>query len=88
MKICRGSCRLDEIVVALEPHETRFMQTIINSSEKQGIKISVIPFYNDFLPAHPVIEEMDNVKLFSVRTTPFDDPLNALLSALQTSSFH
>ena len=70
---------IDEIVVALEPHETRFMQTIINSSEKQGIKTSVIPFYNDFLPVHPVIEEMDNVKLFSVRTTPFDDPLNAFV---------
>ena len=70
---------VDEIVVALEPHETRFMKSIIETTEKEGIKLFVIPFYNDYLPANPVIEEVDDVKLFSVRTTPFDDPMNAFI---------
>ncbi|MBR0462249.1 MAG: undecaprenyl-phosphate glucose phosphotransferase [Erysipelotrichaceae bacterium] len=69
----------DEIVVALEAHEIDFMKTIIETTEKQGIKIYVIPFYNDYLPPDPLIEEIDNVKLFSVRTTPFDDKVNAFI---------
>ncbi|MBR2801290.1 MAG: undecaprenyl-phosphate glucose phosphotransferase [Erysipelotrichaceae bacterium] len=70
---------VDELVVALEPHETKFMKQIIAATEKQGTKISVIPFYNDYLPAHPVVEEIDDVKLFSVHATPFDDPLNGFM---------
>ncbi len=70
---------VDELVVALEPHETMFMKTIIDVTEKQGIKLSVIPFYNDYLPSNPVIEEIGNVKLFSVISTPFDDPFNAFI---------
>ncbi len=70
---------VDELVVALEPHETKFMKKIISATEKQGTKLSVIPFYNDYLPSSPVVEEIDNVKLFSVRTTPFDDSFNAFV---------
>ena len=69
----------DELVVALEPHETKHMQQVVAASEKSGIKISMIPFYNDYLPVNLVVEEVDNVKLLALRTTPFDDPVNAFV---------
>ncbi len=70
---------VDELIVALEPHETVYMKQIMEVTEKQGIKTSIIPFYNDYLPLNPMIEEIDRVKLFSVRTTPFNDPFNAFV---------
>lgn len=70
---------IDELVIALEPHETEFMKYVIDSSEKSGVKVSIIPFYNDYLPVHPIIEEIDEVKLFSIHTTPFDNPVNAFI---------
>ena len=73
---------IDELIVALEPHEFHFMSQVISSSEKSGVKVSVIPFYNYYLPANPVVEEIDNIKLFALRTTPFDDILNAFVKRL------
>ena len=70
---------IDEVVVALEPHETYFMKSIIEATEKQGVKISIIPFYNDYIPAHPSVEEVGDCKLFNIRTIPLDYPMNAFL---------
>ena len=70
---------VDEVIVALEPHETRFMNTIIAACEKQGTKIRIIPFYNDYIPSRPTVDVIGSVKLISIRTIPLDNMLNAAL---------
>lgn len=70
---------IDEVVVALEAHEMHFMPRIILSAEKQGLKLSIIPTYNDYIPSRPTIELVDEIKLIHVRSTPLDNPLNALI---------
>lgn len=70
---------VDELIVALEPHETHFIKKIIEISEKQGVRISIIPFYNAYIPSHPTIEEIGNCKLINIRTTPFDNILNSFI---------
>lgn len=70
---------VDEVIIALEPHETQFLNIIISSCEKQGTKISIIPFYNDFIPARPTIDVIGNIKLINIRTIPLDNLLNAIL---------
>ncbi|MFQ8998989.1 undecaprenyl-phosphate glucose phosphotransferase [Allofournierella massiliensis] len=70
---------VDEVIVALEPHETQFMNTIIASCEKQGAKIRIIPFYNDYIPSRPTVDVIGSVKLISIRTIPLDNMLNAAL---------
>ena len=65
--------------MALEPHETQFMNTIIASCEKQGAKIRIIPFYNDYIPSRPTVDVIGSVKLISIRTIPLDNMLNAAL---------
>jgi Undecaprenyl-phosphate glucose phosphotransferase len=71
--------RPDEVVVALEPHESQMMSTIISACEKQGVRTSIIPYYNDYLPAHPYVETIGNNKLMNIRTIPLDNLGNALL---------
>ncbi|MFI3257674.1 MAG: hypothetical protein R3Y36_05190, partial [Spirochaetales bacterium] len=44
---------IDQVVLALEPNEIGYISDIIDVCEKQGTKIYVIPFYNDFFPAMP-----------------------------------
>lgn len=68
---------VDEVIIALEPHETHFMNMVISSCEKQGTKISIIPFYNDYIPARPTVDVIGEVKLINIRTTPLDNLLNA-----------
>lgn len=70
---------IDEVVVALEPHEQQFMTTIINACEKLGTKISIIPYYNDYIPTNPTVDVVGESKLFNLRSIPLDNIGNAVI---------
>lgn len=72
----------DEAVIALEPHEFDKMPTILAACEKQGVRTSIIPFYNDYLPMHPIVETVGDTKLINVRTIPLDNLWNAMIKRL------
>lgn len=65
----------DELIVALEPHEIRFMEQVLACADKEGIKVCIIPFYNDYIPTHPVVDVVGRTKLINIRTTPLDNVL-------------
>lgn len=62
----------DELVVALEPDEVGYMKFILDVADKEGTRISIIPFYNEYIPAHPSIEVVGDTKLINMRSTPLD----------------
>lgn len=64
---------LDELVIALEPHEVGFMKYVLEAADKEGIKVTLIPFYNEFYPAHPTFETIGNSKTINLRATPLDN---------------
>ncbi len=64
---------IDEVIVALEPNETQFVRKIISICEKNGTKVSVIPFYNDIIPSNPTIEIIGKSKLINLRSNPLDN---------------
>ncbi len=68
----------DRVVIGLEPDEIEYMPTVINACEKQGTKIYVIPFYNDYIPSAPEIEVLGDVKLINMRTIPLDNAFSAI----------
>ena len=65
--------RVDEVIIALEPHETQFMQHVFAATDKEGVRVSLIPFFNDFYPSHPVIDNIARTKLIDLRATPLDN---------------
>ena len=68
---------VDEVVAALEPADLTELPHIIQATEKEGAKVSIIPFYNNYIPASAKIEIVGNTRLINVRTTPLDDPIKA-----------
>lgn len=64
---------LDELVVALEPHEVGFMKYVLSVADKEGVRVNLIPFYNDYFPTHPTIETVGRTKLINLRATPLDN---------------
>ena len=68
----------DGLIVALEPHEIRFMTEVLGVADKEGIHIEMIPFYNDYYPVHPTVETVGNIKLFNLRATPMESVFNAV----------
>lgn len=63
---------VDELVVALEPHEVIYMKQVLEVADKEGIRVSIIPFYDEFIPSHPSIEVVGDSKLINMRSTPLD----------------
>lgn len=66
---------VDEVVAALEPSEIGFMKQVLSTADKTGVRISIIPFYNDYIPAYPTIDVVGRTKLINMRTTPLDNVL-------------
>ncbi len=70
----------DQVVVALEPDETGYIKAVLEAVEKEGVPVSMIPFYNEFFPSQPTFESFGKTKLVNLRSTPLD---NIALSVLK-----
>ena len=72
----------DEVIAGLS--ETEFTQTpdIIAACEYSGAKLSLIPFYAQYLPAHPQADFLNGIPLINLRKVPLDNLLNAFLKRL------
>ena len=77
-----ASSEIDEVVVALELEDATLLPQIIAATEKYGTKVSIIPYYNDYIPSSTTIQTLGDCKLLSLRTTPLDFPGNALVKRL------
>ena len=64
---------IDEAVIALEAEEYGHITTLIAACEKSGVKYLVIPFYNDLIPANPVIENVGRSKLINMRANRLEN---------------
>ena len=63
----------DEVVVALEPEDAGYIQTVLDAAGKEGLRIFMIPFYRKYYPRHPTIESFGNSIVIDLRATPLDN---------------
>ena len=63
----------DEVVVALDPQDIHIMPDIMMAADKEGVRLSLIPFFNDYIPKTPSIVSLGRTKLIDMRVTPLDD---------------
>ena len=68
-----ASPEINEVVIALEPEEYNRLWIIIPACEKNGVKYSVIPFYNDIIPSNPTIETIGRSKLINMRVNRLEN---------------
>ena len=68
-----SSADVSEVIIALDPEEYNRLWVIIPACERNGVKYSVIPFYNDIIPTNPTIETIGHSKLISMRTNRLEN---------------
>lgn len=73
--LARGG--FDEVVAALGKEESAYISQVIEACEKHGTKVSVIPFYADYMSSHPYIDEVGGIPLMNIRRIPLDNLANA-----------
>ncbi len=64
---------INEAVIALDPDEYIHIRDLIAVCEKNGVKYYIIPFYNDIIPANPVIETIGESKLINMRSNRLEN---------------
>ena len=69
----------DEAIVALEAEEFQLLPKVINSCEKAGVKLCVIPFYLKYMPSKPYMDDIEGIPLINIRRIPLDNILNAIV---------
>ncbi|MBQ9413455.1 MAG: undecaprenyl-phosphate glucose phosphotransferase [Oscillospiraceae bacterium] len=72
----------DEVVSAIEMEDYRMTPQIIHACEQTGVKLSIIPFYADYMPAHPQFDDIDGIPLMNIRRIPLDNFANAFVKRL------
>ncbi len=68
-----SSPEIREVVIALEPDEYSLIWSVIPACERNGVKYSVVPFYNNLIPSSPVIETIGKTKLINMRTNRLEN---------------
>lgn len=69
--------RPDEVVSAVEFKDLHQTAQIIYACEKTGTKLSVIPFYAEYMTSRPQFDELAGIPLMNLRYIPLDNWLNA-----------
>ncbi len=69
----------DEVIAGLAENEYAFMPDIIRACEHSGTKLSLVPFYAQYMPAHPQFDSLNGVPLINLRRIPLDNLGNAFL---------
>ena len=63
----------DEVIVALEADEAAQIKPILAAVEKEGVRVSLIPFYSEYIPSRPMINAVGHSRLIDLRSTPLDN---------------
>jgi len=69
----------DEVVAALDKDDYDRMPEVIRSCEKTGVKLSLIPFYAQYMPSHPQVDSVNGLPLINLRRIPLDNLGNAFI---------
>ena len=74
---------IDEVVVALDLANLNILPEIIDATEKHGTKVSIIPYFNDYIPSSTTFETLGECKLLNIRSIPLDSPSNAIVKRME-----
>ena len=69
--------RPDEVVSAVDLEDYPQTPHIIAACEKTGTKLSIIPFYAEYMPSHPQFDDLNGIPMLNIRRIPLDNWANA-----------
>ena len=72
----------DEVIAGLNADEYDEIPRIIKACEKNGIKLSLIPYYVQYMPAHPQFDSLNGIPMLNLRRIPLDNIGNAFLKRM------
>lgn len=72
----------DEVVAAVDAQEQHRIPQIIAACEKAGIRLSIIPFYAQYVTSSPEFDKIGDLPLLNIRHIPLENWGNAFCKRL------
>ena len=69
----------DEAVSAIEMEDYELTPHIIQQCERAGIKLAIIPFYAEYMPARPQFDDLGGIPMLNIRRIQLDNFANAFI---------
>ena len=73
---------IDELVIALDTYQETLLKKLIYTANKEGVRVSIIPTYNRFIPPNPSINAIGDTSLIDLSACPLDNIVMAMVKRL------
>ncbi len=73
---------IDEVIIAIPTSDYDKMGKLLNICEICGVKSVIIPGYSEYIPARPLIDEIDGIPLINTRYIPLDNMLKMFVKTI------
>ena len=70
---------VDRVVITLSPDKYDFLEDMVETCDKYGVRAEIIPPYYLYLPAKPHLDVIEGIPLIQVRHIPLDNSFNMFL---------
>ncbi|MHC1749530.1 MAG: undecaprenyl-phosphate glucose phosphotransferase [Cellulosilyticaceae bacterium] len=70
---------IDIVIIALDGTESSQLGQVIYECEKSGVKTNIIPYYYQYIPAKPYMDDLDGLPIIDTRHVPLDNLFKHLL---------
>ncbi|HFL3605267.1 TPA: undecaprenyl-phosphate glucose phosphotransferase [Clostridioides difficile] len=68
---------IDIVFIAVELKDLFRLEYIIKQCEKAGVKTNMIPYYYNYVPSKPYIDDLDGLPIIDTRHVPLDNYFNS-----------
>lgn len=73
---------LDMVFITLAPKDFIKLEYIIKQCEKAGVKTNMVPYYYNYIPSKPYIDDLDGIPIIDTRHVPLDNYFNSACKRL------
>ena len=71
--------RPDEVISAIDTDDFERTPFIISACEKTGCKLSIIPYYAEYMASRPNFDDLNGIPLLNIRYIPLENWANAFV---------
>ncbi len=72
----------DLVVIALTSEDADELGYILSQCEKAGVKTNIIPYYYQYVPSRPKIDDLDGLSIIDTRHVPLDESFNSVMKRI------
>lgn len=76
------SVHIDIVFITIDSEEFVYLGEIIKKCERAGVKTNIVPYYQEYVPARPYMDDLDGITVIDTRHVSLDNGINKVLKRM------